>query len=47
MKTTQQYTTPEVEIVEMNVEQGFSASSGADTGIGDTEGGGNLEDDNN
>ncbi len=47
MKTTQQYTTPEVEIVEMNVEQGFSASSGADTDIGDNEGGGNLEDGGN
>lgn len=32
MKTTQQYTTPEVEIVEMNVEQGFSASVGGNTG---------------
>ena len=47
MKTTQQYTTPEVEIVEMNVEQGFSASSGADTGIGGNEGGGHPEDDDN
>lgn len=48
MKTTQHYTTPEVEIVEMEVEQGFSAtSSGSSGNIDGTENGGNLEDDNN
>lgn len=35
MKTTQHYTTPEVEIVEMNVEQGFNAT--VNTG-GNTDG---------
>ncbi len=34
MKTAQHYTTPEVEFVEMNVEQGFTVS-------GDTTDGGN------
>lgn len=37
MKTTQQYITPEVEIVEMNVEQGFNATGGGNTG-GNTDG---------
>lgn len=40
MKTTQQYTTPEVEIVEMNVEQGFNATGGGN--IDDNTGGEGL-----
>lgn len=38
MKTTQQYITPEVEIVEMNVEQGFIGTG--EGNIDDTTGGG-------
>lgn len=43
MKTTQHYTTPEVEIVEMNVEQGFIATG--DGSIDENNGDGNLNDD--
>lgn len=39
MKTTQQYTTPEVEIVEMNVEQGFSGTGGGSGTMGGQEDG--------
>lgn len=32
MKTAQHYTTPEVEVVEMNVEQGFTVTGGTING---------------
>lgn len=47
MKTTQQYTTPEVEIVEMSVEMGFAATGEASGDIVDTGGGSGPVDDDN